>query len=606
VTLLAASLATLPITPSASWKPTGNEDPSFLIVALLALSIGLPYFLLSTTGPLVQAWFTRERPGAVPYRLFALSNFGSMLALLTYPLVFEPSLPVRLQSSGWSAAYTGFALICGALACRGLRRDNALRIQNQATAGDTLRPRILALWAALAACPSILLMAVTTHVTQNVAPIPLLWVLPLSLYLLSFILCFEGKAWYRRIWYIPLLVLALGGMSYGLLVDITDAGAWPAIGLYCGGLFIACMVCHGELAKLKPDPQHLTVFYLMLATGGAVGGLFVAIIAPRYFNGDYELSLGIVVTAALVVGILFRDSGYQFRRLNGRLAWFAMTGLTVVLASTLAYGAAKLIKESRLMARNFYGTLSVSESGEGKDLQRALYHGAIIHGEQYLADDRRRWATTYYGENTGIGLAILASRNIGAQRVGVIGLGAGTLAAFGRAGDYYRFYEINPLVIQLARSEFTFMADSPAKVEVALGDARLSMEREQPQNFDVLVVDAFSGDSIPVHLLTREAFGLYFRHLRPGGILAVHISNKYLDLAPVVKLAADYYSKKARLVDSDDDDEKDVYTATWILVSDRPDIFSLPMFKDIAQDIKVPPALQPWTDDFSSIYKVLK
>lgn len=606
--LLAASIALLPITPSGAWMPKGGEDPALLIVGLLAVSIGLPYFMLSTTGPLVQAWFARERPGSVPYRLFALSNFGSMLGLLSYPVVFEPWLTVRLQSVGWSVAFGGFALICGALACRGLLADKSLPVHDEIAANEPPRASTLTRWTLLAACPSILLMAVTSYLTQYVAPIPFLWVLPLSLYLLSFILCFEGKAWYRRGWYLPLLVLGFGGITYSLRGDITEAGVWVAIALFCGGLFVSCMVCHGELAKLKPHPEYLTFFFLMISFGGAIGGVFVAFIAPHFFNGDYELPIGMAATVVLVLTILTRDPSFRSPRIFGKAAWLTTMAMTVTLVSTLAYGAVMLISESKLMARNFYGTLRVFDAGDDKELQRTLIHGTIVHGEQYLVKERRRWPTTYYGENSGVGMAILASRNTGPQRVGVVGLGAGTLAAYGRAGDYYRFYEINPLVIRLARSEFSFLADCPATIELALGDARLSLEHEQAQRFDVLAVDAFSGDSIPVHLLTREAFAVYFRHLKPGGILAVHISNKYLDLTPVVKLAADHYAKEARLVDSDIDDEADKgeYTSSWILISDRPEIFDVKEFVDTAEEIELKRAIRPWTDDYSSIYAILK
>ena len=426
--------------------------------------------------------------------------------------------------------------------------------------------------------------------------------LPLSLYLVSFILCFEGKAWYRRAWYVPMLVLVLGGMSYGFIADIT---VWVAIALYCGGLFTACMVCHGELARLKPHSRYLTIFYVMVAIGGALGGGFVAVVAPQLFSGDYDLAVGMTATAVLVVAVLYYDPACRLHRVRGKMPWLALMGLTTALASTLAYGAYQLISHSRLMARNFYGTLRISDAGEGEDLRRTLVHGTIIHGEQYLAIDRRRWPTTYFGENTGLGMAILAGRSDSPQRIGVIGLGAGTLAAYGRPKDYYRFYEINPLVIQLAHSEFTFLSDCPATVETVLGDARLSLEQELPQNFDVLVVDAFSGDSVPIHLLTREAFAMYFRHLKPSGILAVHVSNSYLELAPIVKLAADYYSKEARLVDSDEDEEKDAFTATWVLVSGRLGVFKARVFDETADEIKPKATVRLWTDDYSSIYRIL-
>lgn len=605
VSLLAASIATLPIMPNVAWKPNGSEDPTLLIIGLLAVSIGLPYFLLSTTGPLVQAWFARERPGSVPYRLFALSNFGSMLGLLSYPLAIEPRLTLRLQSISWSVAYIGFALICAALASRALATNKSMQVREEVMTGNSPKVGTLAFWIGLATCPTIFMMAVASHMTKDVAPIPLLWVLPLGLYLLSFILCFEGKAWYRRAWYLPLLSLALGGMCYVMTAD-PDLKVQVVIGLYCAGLFISCMVCHGELANLKPNPQYLTSFYLMISIGGAIGGILVAVIAPHFFVGDYELPIAMVATALLILITIYRDSSFRFFRVSGKKIGIAMSLLVAAMCVSLAYGASELIKESRLMKRNFYGILRVSDGEENDESLRTLYNGTIVHGEQFLASERKEWPTTYYGESTGVGMAIKANRNNGSQRVGVIGLGAGTMAAYGRSGDKYTFYEINPLVEQIAQSEFTFMSDSLAKSEVILGDARLSLEKEPSQNFDVLVVDAFSGDSIPVHLLTREAFAIYFRHLKPGGILAVHVSNRYLNLVPVVKLAADYYSKEARLVDSDEDNDKDISLASWVLVTDNADVFNDVQFKGVAEAIDEKPTIGLWTDDYSSIYPILE
>jgi SAM-dependent methyltransferase len=599
--LLAASLAALPVLPDSNWKPSGSEDPAWLILGLLAASIGLPYFLLATTGPLLQAWFARERPGTVPYRLFALSNLGSMLALLSYPIAVEPFFPTRVQSFGWSAMYIVFALLCGTLASRGIRRERALETSAPLRAARAPAVIQYALWAALAACPTVLLMAITSHLTQNVAPIPLLWILPLSLYLLSFILCFERDGWYRRAWYLPLLVLGLGGIGYTM---IANKGLWIAIPLYCATLFVCCMVCHGELAKLKPHPRYLTAFYLMIATGGALGGVFVAVLAPRVFNGEYELSIGLVATGALVVAILYRDPSCRLHRVPAKLSWLASTGLIFMLAWALAVEAHDLVQRSRLLMRNFYGALRVSDTGQAE--RRTLVHGTIIHGEQYLAPERKCWPTTYYGEKTGAGLAIAATRDEGPQRVGVIGLGVGTLAAYGKPGDYYRMYEINPLVIKVANSEFSFLQECGAAIDVVLGDARLSLEREPAQQFDVLLVDAFSGDSVPVHLLTREVFAQYFRHLKPDGIVAVHTSNKYLDLAPIVRLGADFHSKQAVRVDSEKDEGRGVYSASWVLISTRPDFLALETIKDVAKEIPVTPWVRPWTDDYSSLYPILK
>jgi SAM-dependent methyltransferase len=606
--LLACSMAALPISLYSGWKPTGGEDPTLLIIGLMAVTIGLPYFLLSTTGPLLQAWFVQEEFGTVAYRLFALSNFGSMLGLLTYPTLVEPRLTGARISLVWSGAYALFAALCAMLSWRGLRSGRRASRYVGAGAGGAPGARVLALWLALAACPTILLMAVTSHLTQNVAPVPFLWVLPLTLYLLSFILCFEGRNWYRRSWYLPIFIFWLGVTSYDPLESITGDSVWATIALYCIGLFVACMLCHGELARRKPHPEHLTSFYLMIALGGGLGGTFVALIAPRVFNSNYELPIAAIATALLIVTLAHREPVSPPRRLSLRSVSLNAAAIAVALISVVAaIGSVSHAKEHPIMVRNFYGTLTVDDVNDDGHPKRQLIHGGIVHGAQYLDNERRHWPTTYYGDNGGAGMAVLAGRHEARQqRVGVIGLGAGTMAAYGRAGDYYRFYEINPLVIQIARSQFSFLADTPASVEIAVGDARLSLERERPQQFDVLVVDAFSGDSIPVHLLTREAFAVYFRHLKPGGILAVHISNRNLDLAPVVKLSSDYYGRQARLVDTEPDQSKGLSGSRWVLISDRADSLGAHELDGFAATMQSGLSIRPWTDEYSSIYKILK
>src|SRR6266852_1300714 len=355
--------------------------------------------------------------------------------------------------------------------------------------------------------------------TLNIAAIPFLWVLPLALYLLSFVLCFEASGWYRRWLFLPLLGAGLAGVCVTL--TRSNPSIWTLIPLYSATLFAACMVCHGELARSKPHPLHLTGFYLFLALAAA---------------------------------------------------------LAVALYKTYSENST----DTRVTSRNFYGVLNVRDSGEGPDAMRSLSHGTIIHGKQFLEHDRRDWPTSYYGRESGIGLALLDARGHGPLRVGVVGLGAGTLAAYGRTGDVFRFYDINSDVVELARSEFTFLKDSLAKVEVALGDARLSLEREPARNFDVLALDAFSSDAIPVHLLTVEAFKTYLRHMKPGGILAVHISNRYLDLVPVVQQAARHLSLEVRQVENDDEDDAGVYRSDWMLLSASPAPFQGGLLKEAA------------------------
>lgn len=604
--LLAASLALLPVIPNAAWKPLGNEDPSWRILGLLGVTLGLPYLLLSATSPMVQAWYARTHEQAAPYRLFALSNAGSMLALLTYPVLVEPKLATRHQAWVWSGAYAAFVVLCGLVAW-GARHGRRLE-QDSEEGDERLGWTRQLMWLSLSACGSMLLLAVTNHLTQNVASIPFLWILPLALYLLTFILCFEGRGWYHRSSYLKLGAVALGGMGYGLGDNFLNPKLVMLIPLFASGLAVCCMVCHGELARLKPSHRHLTSFYLMVALGGALGGVLVGLVAPHFFSGYFELQIALAWCAVMVV-IVLRPSSLGIKsRWLGYAVWIGSMVGALALIGYMGYEIREFRSGSRLLVRNFYGALRVNDEGDGVEEARIrkLTHGTISHGEEFLDNERHLQPTTYYGYNSGIGLTILeAQRRLG-LRVGVIGLGTGTIAAYGRPGDLYRFYDINPLVIGIARSEFRFLPECKAQTDVVLGDARLSLEREAPQNYDVLAVDAFSSDAIPVHLLTREAFQLYFRHLAPGGVLAVHISNKHLDLAPVVDGLARALGKHAVVVDNDDDDDKGVFSSTWVLVSGRQSFFQFPLIFKAATPVTSRPGLGLWTDDYSNLFQILK
>jgi SAM-dependent methyltransferase len=617
--LLLVSALALPIYPNASWKPLNGDEPTLRILGLLAMTVGLPYFLLSTTGPLLQAWYARRFRGAMPYRLYALSNAGSMVALLSYPVLFEPVFTTHQQAWMWSAAYGVFVVLCGGLAllagpggapAAGAGRGQGPGEESAAEDTEAVPPsaKKYLMWLMLPAVASLLLLAITNHLSQNVAAIPFLWVLPLSIYLLTFILCFEGSGWYRRNPYVQLLAVALGAMAYALSVDTT--GSVPIrvmVPLFTMGLFTCCMVCHGELARLKPDPRYLTHFYVMIAAGGALGGLLVGLLAPHLFNGIYEMPLGLVACAALVVWVLRQDAELKWFQRWRQPAPIVAAVLTVALAVFVGLQIRDTVRGSREMVRNFYGALRVRDSGPATQLDatRTLTNGTINHGEQFLNPARRDQPTTYYGPDTGVGLAIREKGKAGAIRVGVIGLGTGTLAAYGRLGDYYRFYEINPLVLRLAHTEFTFLGDCKAKADIAMGDARLSLERESPENFDVLVVDAFSSDSIPVHLLTLEAMLLYFRHLRPDGVLAVHISNRYLDLEPVLAGETRATGKLARVVDTEDDDTQDVFGATWVLITSPASGFHREELTN-STPIESKRTVRLWTDDYSNLFRILK
>lgn len=614
--LLGTSLFLLPILPGNRWKPAGVEDPAIEVLLLLSVSVGLPYFLLSSTSPLLQAWYTQGRERATPYRFYALSNLGSMLALLSYPFVVEPKFTRALQAKGWSFAYAGLAIVCAGISL--LLRYRSMPSPTTELALPPAR-RVQLMWISLAACGSALLLAITNHISQNIAAVPFLWIIPLSLYLLSFILCFEGHGWYHRGLFLRLLVIALGAMAYARIPGSSAIPFRVLIPLYCAGLFICCMVCHGELARLKPHPAHLTRFYLMCSLGGAIGALFVALIAPHVFSAYYELPVAITACVLLILVVLYQDSQNPFFAAKRKLPWLVLITFTVTLVATLAFGIFKEVAYRRVVVRNFYGMLRVSDlvlpdPDENKSTPlptpdryyRQLLNGTIDHGIQLLDPARRREPTSYYARSSGIGVVLQAAGKRGSLRVGVIGLGAGTLAAYGRTGDTYTFYDINPLVVRIAREQFTFLQDSPAHIAIVLGDARLSLERRPPQQFDVLAVDAFSGDSIPVHLLTREAFALYFRHLKPDGVLAVHISNRFLDLGPVVEAGAAAFTKQALLMENDSEKSEGVYSSTWVLVGNRDGVLSDPSILQAGEELTGENGLQLWTDDYSSLLRVLK
>ena len=597
--LLAGSFATLPIVPASHWKPEGGGDPTLRILLLLGSTIGLPYLLLAATSPLLQAWYLRTRAGAMPYRLFALSNFGSMLALLSYPFVVEPRLALGHQAIAWSCGYVAFGALCAAAAWKSRQGSALLQSSASVTApgiGTTL------LWIGLAACASTLLLAVTSHLTQNVAPIPLLWIAPLSLYLLSFILCFESDRFYNRVVFLPLLAGSLGLFAWGDYLyenngDVTKRLV-PAL---CAALFVCCMVCHGELARRKPHPRYLTRFYLMVAVGGATGGLFVALAAPRLFHTFVELPIAMVACAALTVCAVWIQWPVWARA--------AAALATIGFAVYLGRAEVKNNRDYVLSARNFYGVLHVRDDPDapGETGKRALIHGTINHGTQLLGPGTDRIPTSYFGSGSGISRAIHALGDAGPIRIGILGLGAGVTAALARPGDTLHYYEINPLVVDIANREFGFFRACPADKRLFMGDGRLTLERMPDERLDFLAMDAFTSDAVPVHLLTREAYATYARHLNPGGVLAINISNRYLNLEPVVAQAATDLGWTGVAV-ADDGDEKDYYSpSTWVLVSRSAKIFDHENFHDASvARIHTKPGFRPWTDDYSNILQILK
>ena len=608
--LLLLSVLMLPVAADPEWKGS-TLAPGLSVLAVLAIAVGAPYLMLSTTGPLMQTWYARSFAGsssvsgdARPYRLYALSNLASMLALLSYPVLVEPVLPVGTQATLWSAAYAAFVAVC--LATAFFTRRRMLPVASTQSSAAALEPEAAAhpgwkeclIWIGLAATASMLLLAMTRHLTQDVAPVPFLWIAPLSIYLLSFILCFDAPRYYVR----PLFLIALP-LAFFALDRVLDSGMDVPIliALISVSLFVFCMVCHGELVRRKPPVRYLTLFYLMLSIGGALGGLMVGLVAPAIFNAYFELPIGLFLCAALVVVVLWRDL---------RTVW-----RVVLLVALLGYGwrladiSWEYVHGYRKVVRNFYSQLRIDDSVDDVlGAKRKMVHGRINHGEQFMDVKLRQEPTAYYCEKSAVGRAIRSlQQSEQPLRLGVVGLGAGTLAAYGRTGDVMRIYEINEQVLDLARSDFTFLSDSAARIEPVLGDGRLMLERDPPQQFDLLAMDAFSGDSIPAHLLTLEAMKTYFAQLKPEGLLAVHITNRYLDLEPVMAAVAQQYGKTALIYDLDPD-ESDLYCrhTTWVLMMSPERAGTLPESLRDGVPLKPRPGFSPWTDSFSNLFSILK
>ncbi len=573
--LLAASLLCLPLRPS----PADLSGPSLGILLTLARTAGASYFLLSATSPLLQRWYT----GGDPYRLYALSNFASLLALLTYPIFIEPWIPLRRQLDVWSGGYLGFAVLCAALAWA------------HRAAPRPVRPplRFRASWFVLPACGSALLLATTNQMCQEVASLPFLWIAPLVLYLLSFIIVFDHPRWYQRRLYALLAAIAIP-IACALYGTGGNLPLKAILAADAATLFVCLIILHGELAHAKPEPGLLGPFYLAIAIGGAIGGGMVALVCPRLFRSYAEFPLLLSATAMLALIAWYRSGDLSRLRDMPLLSRASVAGL--VMAALIPFtvfdtGSRRVLAASR----NFFGVLRVTEAADAPGPRRMLTHGATTHGTQFLDSERRRYPTAYYGRTSGIGLALQSIRNHTRRplRVGVVGLGAGTLAAYGESGDLFRFYEINPAVISLARRYFTYLGDSAAQVNIVEGDARIRLREEAPQHFDLLAIDAFSSDSIPAHLLTAECSEIYRRHLAPDGRLLFHISNRSLNLEPVVRGLAGYLHCRSLRFDSAGDDALGTLSATWMELTPG----------------KPPPvhsAVILWTDDFTSLWRLLK
>jgi hypothetical protein len=618
--LLIAAVALLPIAPTPDWKPTGDASPTWRILALLTVCVGLPYFVLSTTGPLVQAWFSRTFPGRSPYRLYALSNIGSLLALLSYPFYVEPMFASGAQANYWTWGFMAFAVLCAltaivsnVLATRsspGVASPGNLTPSTPEPSGPapTLGRRLL--WLGLPAFASFMLLATTNHVCQDVAVIPLLWIMPLSLYLLTFIISFDHERWYNRKAFALAAIMALCFIT--AIDQLINTGAnvsfsfFVELGAYFIALFCLCMVCHGELVRLKPATKYLTSFYLMISAGGALGGLFVSLLAPVIFSTFFEWKIGMVVGGIIAACVAL---GGQSRTSVRRLYYLApVLVLLFVGFNTLPKLNEDARTEKNISLRSFYGVSRVIEKDSHDPDQHRflLYSGRIVHGIQFTDEAKHMEPNAYFGTETGGGRAFAFFAARPDAHVGIIGLGAGTMAAYAKPGQTFRFYEINPDMLKLANEHFQYLKECRGTVDCVLGDGRLSLEREPEHYFDLLIIDAFSGDAIPVHLLTKQAFDIYLRDLKPSGAIAMNISNRYLDLEPVVAGVGREFHLTPLRFSSEGNVAEGKFPAEWIVLTKNAQfITENPTAVECGEKII---ALRHgfWTDDRSNLFEILK
>ncbi|WP_342361778.1 fused MFS/spermidine synthase [Terrarubrum flagellatum] len=602
VGLLGLSILSLPIVASPSWK-AGVGVPAFRLLALLMTTVGLPYFILSSTSPLLQAWYARSMK--TPYRLFALSNAASLAGLLVFPFLFEPEFAIPQQANLWSALFILFALVCAATAVssatgNGASASQRADIEPPISSHPSLRRAMM--WLIFSALGSLTLVSISAYVALNVASAPLIWIAPLAIYLSTFILAFGDRPY--RGWTIAGPAM---GLSAAILAIYHNAG-WVAefyfsLPLFMLGLFFLCLYCHGELAGRKPHPKYLTTYYILISLGGALGALIGSVFAPLVLRGNFEMPIALAIASILFAWQRRRESGVK-------------RGVALALSATIVTLAAAQIGyeiyRSRVLARNFYSALRIIDIGDAQNRVRRMEHGGTPHGAQYLDQARQKLPITYYSATSGVAIAIRRQRELNSRAplaIGVVGLGAGTLAAYGEAGGRICFYEINPQVVELARSQFTYLSDSKAAVSIELGDARLALEKQPPQSFDVLVVDAFTGDAIPMHLLTREAIQIYLKHLKRGGVLLFHISNRYVDLQPALARLAIEEHLVAKIVADDPeeaiDENSPISPSDWVLMAHDRNWMESPEIADEAEELKPPHVGPAWTDDFNNILSAI-
>lgn len=580
------------------------RSPLWAVPGFIVSRVGLPYVVLASTTPLLAHWQVgTARVAAKPTpSLYALSNAGALLGLVAYPFLIEPSSGVEEQLEAWAWAFVAFAVTmlpaCASALRAGGRAGRMFERLSPLSIAVALR------WLALSFVPSALLLAATNHITVDIAATPLLWALPLALYLLSFVVAFGP--WRDGFRGPALLLWSAGALVLGANAYMQSAAS---LGAQVGGtllaLFSCCLLCHGELGLGRPVGAELGRFYLILASGGALGGVFVALVAPWAFGDYYELEISAMAAFVVLYWSARTSAREQWSRAQRRVLFLGSGACLPLLAASLWVRLQPDARDGHVVERrrSFLGALRVVDVPNG----RVLTHGRIQHGMQLSDPALRRTPTMYFGQGTALERALRGFRVDRARRIGVIGLGVGTIAAYGRAGDELRFYELDANVIDVARRDFTFLADSAAHVELVLGDGRLSLAREPPRHFDILILDAFSSDSVPVHLLTREAFAVYLKHLSPGGLLLANVSNRYLAVDRVVRASARAHGLGCDVVLTPTSDARHVSRVEWALAtSDAAELAALAgaARRGTLSSARGPEV--PWTDTRASVFSILR
>lgn len=614
--LLVLSFISIPIIPHEWMKPDANQNPVFGILKLLSLTVGFPYIMVSTTGPLLQSWFSISNPKKSPYQLYALSNLGSLIGLITYPILIEPFENLKTQLWTWSLGYILFILLCG-LTAKTIWNLKTIKFTQSKNKSLSVSGTIKSLWLLLAFMGTVTLLSITNKLTQDITVVPFLWIVPLTLYLITFIIAFGYPKWYNRKVFIPAMLFSIAFLFRYQIQSVVYGTTTPldtTIFIYCLTIFLICMVLHGELSRLKPDQVNLTLYYFMISAGGVLGGIFINLIVPFIFNGFWELYCAIAGTILITAFVVYKSidtiKKRSIRLLFSISTFTILAGVIIVFQKEYTAFNDDVIDSSR----NFYGLLKVSESNKGTiNWQRMLIHGDVSHGIELMDSAYQNLPISYYGPESGIGLALSAfpsrsDSNYNGMRVGMIGLGTATIAAYGTDKDLYKYYEINSQVEVLARKYFKFISNFKGKTEIINGDGRISLERELKETgsnqYDVLAVDAFSGDVIPTHLVTREAMELYLKHIKSDGIIAFHITNKYLNLIPVMNGLSQFFGKHMNVFYQKGNISGPV-DAIWVLFTENKKFLNNPLVqKQILPFDANQKEVIFWTDDYSSIWPI--